>query len=96
MDRTVFTAWLEEPSTIQALSDGNEKVLFVDTALGHDFNEELKQILQAMKTTIVHFVPKAKNLVQPADLSVIEKFKDAWRNSWELYKLSCTRENALD
>lgn len=79
MDRTVFKSWLEEPRAIRALPDWEERVLFVDNASGHDLNEESKQVLRGMMTTIMPFPPGATHLVQPADTFVIQKIKDAWR-----------------
>ena len=92
-DRTVFKAWLEEPRAIRALPDGEERVLILDNASGHDLNEESRHVLREMKTTIMRFPPNATHLVQPVDTFVIQKIKDAWRHRWEQYKLSCIRDN---
>ena len=78
IDRRVMNVWLRERRAIAPLSNGRQRVLFMDNRGGHALTPQLEKALQEINTTIRFFPPNATDLLQTADSFVIQKLKAVW------------------
>lgn len=74
---------VKESRAIIHLLNGRKIVLLMDYFRSHGLTDDLRAELEK-KGTEIRFLPaNANDLVQPADLFVIQKTKAAWLEKWE-------------
>ena len=82
----MFKEWLKEPRAIRRLLNGKKRILFVDNCSGQNGGLEVDECLKVIHTELRNLPPNKTDLLQPAELFVISKIKEAWRREWDKYK----------
>lgn len=73
MDSPAWCEWLKERLAIDRYTDTKRRVLFVDTFSSHLEDHQVDAGHRAINMTLVNFHLNAADLVQTADLFIIEK-----------------------
>ena len=79
MDNRVFYEWLEEPRTIQKLSNGKKRILYVDNCSGHAKMKKIEKILVLINTELRKLPANSADKAQPADQFIISKIKGVFK-----------------
>jgi DDE superfamily endonuclease len=95
MDRRVFVEWLKENRCVKRDPYDREQYIFMDNASGHKPVDGVDAVLAEKRVSIEFLPSNSTDLCQPADATIIQKLKQAWRNEWEREKLRLATSHAF-
>lgn len=92
MDYALFFDWLNLKRIFSSLTNGRTRVLLVDDVSAHKLTKDVKAALQRSQTKLRSFPACTTDVVQPAELLVIQRFKCDWRARWDAELMGMVKE----
>lgn len=89
MTSQLWKEWLDERRVQRSQNQGSRtRVIWCDNYGAHNDSPAIQESLLRLKAVIRKLPACSTDKVQPCDSFVIAKIKEAWRNSWDEYKMS--------